>query len=287
METITTMADEIVAPAAAPAAASPAPSPAPVPVAAQPVVPAVAAAAAPLVVTPPAAVEGAAPIAEPTTEPAAEPAKPATIIGEALAKPAADPVPPVEGETPPGEPKAPEGQSAEPAPPPAYEPFTLPEGITLEAERLGEFTTMLGEFELNAKVDHASMQQFGQQLVDRHIAEVTNAVTRLNKSYQDRWEQQKIDWKDQFLADTDIGGNRFQTTVDSALSFIRTHGGTEAQQAEFQALMESSGLGNHPAMIRMLANAGRAMSEGRPLAATAPPAAPKSKTEAMYGRRKA
>lgn len=269
----------------APAPAAPSPAPVSVSVAAQPET-VVAAAAAPPTVAPSPAVDGAAP----APEPAVEPAKPATIIGEALAKPAGpDPAtPPVEGEKPAAEaPKAPEGQSVEPAPPPAYEPFTLPEGVTFEAERLGEFTKMLGEFELSAKVDHAAMQQLGQQMVERHIAEVTNTVTRLNKSYQDRWEQQKIDWKDQFLADPEMGGNRFQTTVDSALGFIRTHGGTEAQQVEFQALMESSGLGNHPAMIRMLANAGKAMSEGRPLAATAPPAAPKSKTEAMYGRRKA
>ena len=86
------------------------------------------------------------------------------------------------------------------------------------------------------------------------------------------------------MGDPEIGGNRWQTTVDSATNFIRTHGGTEAQQAEFHKIMDESGLGNHPAMIRILARAGAAMSEGRPLAAQAPAVA-LSKTQKLYGGR--
>lgn len=216
-----------------------------------------------------------------------------TVLGEALAAP--EPVkvteeiktieevkPPVVSE----ENKVLEGQSEDPAPPtpPTYEPFTMPEGITLDAERVGKFTEILSELELGAKgIDHTLVQQFGQKAVDFHVQEVQRAVEDVTKVYQTAWEQQKTDWKDSFLADPEIGGNRFQTTVDSARNFIRTHGGTPEQQTEFRSVMETSGLGNHPAIIRLLANAGRAMEEGRPLAATKPVSQSKSKTATLYG----
>lgn len=219
--------------------------------------------------------------AAPAPEAAPEPAPaPTTVLGEAL-KPAEAPVEPAPAEAPEAAPQVVEGQSEEPAPPPTFEPFTLPEGVTVAPEQLTDFTGLLGQFETESKADHAKMQALGQQLLDRHLA----AVQRIQQAQLDAWESQKVAWKDAFMADPELGGPRAQTTVDSALQFIRTHGGTEAEQAEFAQLMNTSGLGNHPAMIRMLARAGRAMSEGRPLVASAPPKAPTSRTEKLYGSR--
>lgn len=178
-----------------------------------------------------------------------------------------------------------EGQSDEPAPPPKYEPFVTPDDIKLDDQRVGEFTNILSELEIKGKADHTLIQEFGQKAVDFHIKEVRNILENRNKQQLADWEKTKTGWKDQFLADPEIGGNRFQTTIDSALTFLRTHGGTQEQQAEFRNLMETSGLGNHPAMIRLLAKAGAAMSEGTPLAATRPVPQLKSKTETMYGKR--
>lgn len=238
----------------------------------------------------------AAPVEAPVTEapvevaPAAEEAKPAeTVLGEALEKtePPKEEVKAEEAKTEEAQPQentTEEGQSEEPAPPPVYEDFKAPEGVTLDAEQVKEFTNLLSDLELSGKIPHELVQEHGQKLVDFHVAQMQKATEDLAKFYQTTWEKQKTDWKESFLKDPDIGGNRFQTTVDSALTFIRTHGGTPDQQAEFRQLMETSGLGNHPAMIRLLANAGRAMSEGRPLAAQAPPPQPKSKINTMYGK---
>lgn len=220
-------------------------------------------------------------------------AKPAvTALGEALD---ANPVAPVavvteipkteEGVKPPveGEPKT-EGQSEEPAPlPVTYDAFKVPEGVTLDGERVKNFTDILAELEKTGKAEHSAVQEFGQKAVDFHVAELQKVVNDYTQSLQTHWEQQKTDWKDAFLKDPEIGGNQFQTTVDSARTFIRTHGGTGDQQTEFRNLMETSGLGNHPAMIRLLANAGRAMSEGKPLAATKPVQQSRSKTQTLYG----
>lgn len=221
------------------------------------------------------------------------PAESTSIVGDALATPEAEKpveVKPLEGEKPKVEGETvenkPEGQSDEPAPPPTYEAFTIPEDVSLEPERLKEFTDILGEFEGKTKADHAFVQEFGQKAVDFHVSEVKKTVEALNKSLAESWENTKTEWKDSFMKDPEIGGNRWQTTVDAASSFIRTHGGTAEQQSEFRKLMDMSGVGNHPAMIRLLASAGRAMSEGRPLAATSPVSPPKSKVATMYGNNK-
>jgi hypothetical protein len=267
------MADEPIPTPVAPAAPVVAPVASPVP------------AAAPVAVTAPAPVEAApaAPVA-PVVEaapvaPATEAPKATTAIGEALAKAAEPAIPPVVPETP----QVPEGQSAEPAPPPAYEAFKLPEGVTLEAERVGQFTSILGEFESKTKADHAEVQSLGQKLVEYHLAQVNDGRERLFTALQGQHNKQVTDWLDAAKKDPEIGGNRFDTSVNAALEFIRTHGGTPAQQAEFQEAMETSGLGNHPAMIRLLARAGAAMKEPGVLAVTTPPPMPKSKTQKMYG----
>ena len=231
----------------------------------------------------PAPVETASP--EAPEAPKVEP----TVLGDALKESA-----PVEVTETPKEAQTPEatvtegGQSDETAPPPKYDSWTLPEGVTLDEAKIGEFTSILSLLETEGKADHTVLQREGQKLVDFHLNEVKrvqeDTVTGLTKIYQDAWDKQKNDWKEAFLNDPEIGGNRFQTTIDSASTFIRTHGGTPEQQKEFRQLMDTSGLGNHPAMIRMLAAAGKAMSEGRPVAATKPVSQPKSKTQTMYGK---
>ena len=235
-----------------------------------------------------------APVAETPPAPAVEapvaPVESTTALGDALKpeiKPAVEPDP--------NAPKAAEtveGQSDEPAPPPKevpeapkYEPFTLPENVSLDEAKVSEFTNLLSDLEMKGKADHALVQEFGQKAVDLFINEQKNLVEQINKTQLDTWEKTKTTWKDQTLADPEIGGNRFQTALTSAQTFIRTHGGTAEQQAEFRALMDTSGLGNHPAMIRLLAKAGASMVEGSPLAATKPVTPSKSKTETMYGRK--
>lgn len=225
-------------------------------------------------------------VVEPTKEetPIAEVAKEVvdatpTVLGEAIKnegksddKPAE--VPPTESV-----------QSDEPAPMPTYDAFALPEDFSKDGEGIGDVTKLLGEFELSTKADHAEVQKLGQALVDRHVAEVQKTVERFNANLKEQFENQKNEWKDAFLADPEIGGNRQDTTISSALEFIRTHGGTPTQQAEFHQVLEQSGLGNHPAMIRLLATAARSkeFKEGSPVPAKAP-ALTLNKYDQRYGK---
>lgn len=229
----------------------------------------------------PAPVVEAAPVVTPTPEPVLEAPKAPTTLLSAEPVSVVAPVEPVQAAP---EVKNEGGQSDEPAPPPKYEPFKVPEDVKLGDTELGEFTNLLAELELSGKAEHAVVQQFGEKAVNFHVNEVRKAVDAIHQHNIDTWEKTRTEWKESFLKDPEIGGNRFQTTVDAAQTFIRTHGGTPEQQTEFRQIMETSGLGNHPAMIRMLANAQLAMNEGRIVSAVVPPAAPKSKVTTLYGK---
>lgn len=273
------MADEVLN--------TPAVEPTPAPVVETPVAP-----SAPVVETVIAPEAPVTPEVTPAVEAAPEPViekKEDTLLGEGADIKAAEEVKPSE-EVKVEEAKAEEteqkvegGQSEEPAPPPSYEAFKVPEDVQLSPERITEFTKLLSDLEVTGKADHAAMQEFGQKAIEFHVNEQKALVETIQKTQLETWEKTVIGWKDDFLKDPEIGGNRFQTTLDSANKFIKTHGGTAEQQKEFRNLLNTSGLGNHPTMIRILAQAGSAMSEGKPLAASTPVSAPKSKTATMYG----
>lgn len=273
------------APVAAPAisaAVSPAPAvepAAPAPVASEPATtPSVSPAAEPPVVAAPAV----------TPEPAAS-TLPPTILGEAP-KPAdkTAEVKPAEGDKPAEAPKVEPSQSAEPAPLATYEPWTLPEGVTLDEAKSGEFNKLLGEFQANTKAEQASVQKFGQELVSRHVAELKGTIEKVQQSYQTAWTKQTEDWKQAFISDPEIGGNRQETTVAAANEFIATHGGTPEQQGAFRKMLQDTGIGNHPEMIRMLSNAKNSaqFSEGKPLPGNVPTLKP-SRSQKFYGKKNA
>lgn len=236
------------------------------------------------------AVEVAAPVVEAPAE-AAPVEQPSSLLGDDVPpqEPKKDDVPPVEapkeGEPAPEEPKKEEAsQSDEPAPLPTYEPFTLPEGVEVDKETLGAFVNELATFENLTKADHAEVQKLGQTLIDKHNAALTAHTASLQEYYQNAWETQKNTWKDAFEADPDIGGNRRDTTLKHAKTFIRTYGGDETQQKELTTLMNETGIGNHPALIRILAKAGESLAEGRPLPATGAAKGVQSKVAKRYGQ---
>lgn len=273
------------APVAAPAISAAASAPA-APVAES--APATPPVVAPAPISPEPAAETPPAVSPPAAEPAAS-VLPPTILGEAP-KPAETPaeVKPAEGEKPAEAPKVEPSQSAEPAPLATYEPWTLPEGVTLDEAKSGEFNKLLGEFQATTKAEQAAVQKFGQELVSRHVTELKGAIDKVQQSYQTAWTKQTEDWKQAFISDPEIGGNRQETTVAAANEFIATHGGTPEQQTAFRKMLQDTGIGNHPEMIRMLASAKNSaqFSEGTPLPGSVSTAKP-SRSQRFYSPRKA
>ena len=260
------MTEEITSPA--PAVVTEAPV-------AAPAVTATAVEAAPAIET---TVVEAAPVETVVTEAA----KPDTLLaGDKIETKPTEAEKPVEAKT--EEKPAPEAKVEEAVVEPVtIEPFTLPEGFSPDGEKLGEFTTALSEFATKTKVPQAEIQALGQQFLDKHISE----MKRYTESLTTAWNKQKNDWKDAFQNSPEFA-NRTDTVVNSALDAITVFGGDAKQQSEFKELMESSGVGNHPAMIRLLSNIMLAKAEPKPLAAPQIATTAKgSKIERMYGAKK-
>lgn len=225
-----------------------------------------------------------APVADKVLETPAE--TPKTEEAKTDAKPAEDAKkdPTVDADKAPDEKKDEAAQSVEPAPLPTYEPFKFAEGITPDEKGLSTLTNLLGELEL-AKGDHGKTQEVGQKLVDYYVAEQQTNLKRQQEYFVGLFDKQKTSWKEAFMKDPEIGGERWETSANAAKEFISTHGGSEAQQKELRQLMEATGVGNHPAMIRIFAKAMKNMGEGTPLPAVKPESSmPKSKIERRYGK---
>lgn len=274
------MADDITTSAPATAASTSAPAEAavsPTPVVEN------SSAAESTVQAPLASTEAEAPIVDPVkTETPAEAPKVETLLaGEKKTEEK-----PVEAKTESETEEKPVEVKADEVPPvPTYEAFKLPDGVTFDDAKLGDFSKSLAEFEINTKAPHEEVQKLGQQLIDRHVSELKNTMDRYTKSLSEAWSKQKNDWKDSFLKDPEFA-NRTDTVVNSAIDAIGVFGGDSRQQEEFRNLMESSGVGNHPAMIRLLSNVMLAKSEGKPLAAPQIAMAVKSsRIEKMYGKK--
>ena len=164
---------------------------------------------------------------------------------------------------------------------PVFE-LKLPETVTFDETKLAEVTKAFADFELKTKVPHEEMQSLAQSLMDRHVAE----LDRYTKSLTEAFYKQSNDWKDSFLKSPEFH-NRTDTVLKSAVDAINIYGGDAKQQEEFQNLMQTTGVGNHPAMIRLLSNVMLAKAEPKPLAAPLiAQTQSASKIEKMYGSRK-
>lgn len=179
-------------------------------------------------------------------------------------------------------------QSEKPAQAPTYEAFVFPEGVKLDEGALGEFTKDLGEFETVSKADHAEVQKLGQKFLDKYIAESEKNTQRITEYYQNEWNKQKIEWRAALEADPEIGGNRIQTTKASIVKAL-SKAPAEHVQA-FTNYMESSGIGDNPAVVRMFAYLSDKLNAyeqetARPIAGTKPPQPKSSIYETFYGKK--
>lgn len=192
------------------------------------------------------------------------PAPPPSLITATPAEPAAQvpaaPDPAVEpAHSSPADPAAVEPVQPEHPAALAYEAFTWPEGFTPPAEdhpALTEFTAFGGENQVP--------QQVMQKFADLHAAE----VARIHEVTQEALVQRQYDvfadtvkaWQQEFH-DAPEFKNRVATVLGDANWAVRELSGSEeAATKAFQAL-ELSGMGSHPDVIRLLAEAGKRLRE--------------------------
>lgn len=227
-------------------------APAPAPAAdAAPAAPAPAAEAAPAPAAPdPAA---AAPPAEVAKPDAAAPAK--TLLQEASEaakvddpKPG-DPPKPEEGAAKPGEEKPPEVVK------PTYEPFKLPEGVTIPGESLQQFTELVGANNLP--------QDAAQTLLDRHLTEMQTYANHLQAEQHRIFSETRKGWRDEVQADAQIGGSGHRTAMQG-IARMRDMFVPATDKAAFDTFLETTGAGDHPQFLKLLHNIARKFDEPPP-----------------------
>lgn len=123
--------------------------------------------------------------------------------------------------------------------------FTAPEGVTLDQTRVDEFTALAKELKLPA--DKA------QALVDM--------ATKVEVQRAEAFEAQKAAWADEIVKDKVLGGAKLDETLATAKKVYSLLPAEEAES--FKAMLNASGFGNHPSMVRLLHAVGTALSEDK------------------------
>ena len=166
---------------------------------------------------------------------------------------------------------------------PTYE-FKLPEGVQTDSEQYKAFTSKLGELQNLSKAEQAVVQKFGQEMIEMHVNEMKTIAEKSNRDAWDWFNNRNKEWLETSKKDPSIGGDNFGETVSSAQKAISLYGGTKAQQIETAKLFQETGVENHPALLRFLANiTTTAAKEGTPVSAQNAPIQKFSPSQALYG----
>lgn len=135
---------------------------------------------------------------------------------------------------------------AETSAPEAYEDFTLPEGMEMDADVLGEFKNLAKELNIP--------QAKAQQLIDFQ----TQLATKQAEQYQAAATKQAQDWAASIKSDPELGGENYDKSVASAIKVIQSFGDPALTE-----LLNTSGLGNHPALFKFCHRISAAISEDK------------------------
>lgn len=122
--------------------------------------------------------------------------------------------------------------------PEKYE-FKAPEGVELDSVAAGEFSTLAKDLKLTA--DQAQgVVDIAVKMQQRQAESVAATVK---------------EWGDQSKTDKEFGGDNLDANLAIAKKAVDTFGSDA-----FKQLLTSSGLGNHPEVIRTFLKAGKAIS---------------------------
>ena len=167
--------------------------------------------------------------------------------------------------------KKPDDQASAGAPE-KYE-LKAPEGSEFDSEAFEAIEPTLRELGLTNVA--------AQKLVDAYAGQIMPKLSeRANKLILDKAASQRAEWAEAFEKDPDIGGARKGDTL-SAAARVFDHYGLKKGEG-LRQLLDESGLGNHPELIRVFARIGHDMAEGGFERGEVVPT-PKTAEQTLYG----
>lgn len=132
------------------------------------------------------------------------------------------------------------GKEQKPNAPEKYE-FKSPEGAEYSPEILSAFSEVSKELDLSQDAAQKILDKMAPAMQERQVQTLEKAKTL---------------WADTTRADREIGGDKLQENLAIAGKALEAFG-----SPELRGLLNESGLGNHPEVIRMFLKAGKAISE--------------------------
>jgi hypothetical protein len=124
--------------------------------------------------------------------------------------------------------------------PEKYE-FQSPEGQEFDTDVLGAYEDVARELDLSQEAAQKILDKVAPALAEQQTKHV-EAVTK--------------QWRESSMSDSEFGGDKMNENLAVAKKALDSFG-----TPELRDLLEKSGLGNHPEVIRMLYRTGKAISE--------------------------
>lgn len=132
-------------------------------------------------------------------------------------------------------------EPVKPVAPEAYADFTLPEGIEIDKAQLEAAKAQFKEAGYS--------QEQAQKAIDLHIKGM--------QEQQEVFMQTRKEWVNEIKADKEFGGDKFDQTVKGAQLALRKFD----TDGTMVSLLETSGFGDNPGVVKFLARVHAAMGE--------------------------
>jgi hypothetical protein len=164
-----------------------------------------------------------------------------------------------------GQAKSPQAPSSDAAPAQAQAEqsytFTAPEGVEFDAEVLKTYGEAAKELKLQPEAAQKLLAKVAPAMQERQAQQL---------------EQMRTEWLEASKADKEFGGEKLNQNLTVAKKALDAFG-----SPELRTLLNESGLGNHPEVIRFFLKAGKAISEDRFVTGAAP-SAPRDPARIMF-----
>jgi hypothetical protein len=163
-------------------------------------------------------------------------------------------------------PEQPQQPTEQAAPQPVdYTDFIVPEAAIVDQEIMDKFVQSAKSLGLTQEQAQGLMTM-GFESQQRVLAQHQAAI-----------EQTKSDWREQALNDQEFGGDKLQENLAIASKFRDAFA-----TPELMKVLDETGLGNHPELIRAFYRAGKAISEDSFVGGAASASHPQSIAQRMY-----
>lgn len=149
-----------------------------------------------------------------------------------------------DGDKPDGEGKQEGKKDEKPEGAPEKYDFKAAEGVDLDTEALKDFEPVARDLNLT--------NEQAQKLVDAY----PKILAGVQQRQAEAWQKQTEDWAASVKADKEIGGDKLTVNLSAAQRALDQFGGPELKE-----YLDSTGLGNHPELVKTFVKIGKAMSE--------------------------